>query len=152
MTITIRPATSVDRSPILALAPRLREGVASWRDVASVTAAVTEWINSSVDHREDVDRALFVAEFDGAVVGFVSVSEQHHWAGDVDAYIGELVVTREVEGRGVGSSLVDAAIAWARSQGYRRISVATGAANAPARRLYSSLGFEDEDVTLTAAL
>jgi ribosomal protein S18 acetylase RimI-like enzyme len=152
MSMTVRPAAPSDRPSILALAPRLREGVAPWRDAAAVAVAVEGWVASSLDRSSDSNLAMIVAKLDGVVIGFVSVSERPHWAGDTDAYIGELVVSKDVEGRGVGSQLVSAAIKWGRSKGYRRIAVATGAENRSARRFYASLGFEEEDVTFSAAL
>jgi ribosomal protein S18 acetylase RimI-like enzyme len=96
--------------------------------------------------------AVLVAELDDDVVGFVTLSPGKHWAGDPDASIGELVVSTEAEGRGIGRALVEAAMERARGNGCTRISVSTGAANERARNLYRGLGFEDEDVMLSRAL
>ena len=41
---------------------------------------------------------------------------------------------------------------WGRGQGLARISLDTGAANAPARAFYAGLGYEEEDVKLTKSL
>ena len=70
------------------------------------------------------------------------VSERSHFTGEVDAYIGELVVSKAAEGGGVGRALVGAAADWARGRGRKRVVVDTGAANMPARRFYAALGFE----------
>ena len=45
----IRPFQPGDRSQILALAPRLTEGVAAWRDPAAVHRAAQNWIQTSID-------------------------------------------------------------------------------------------------------
>jgi GNAT superfamily N-acetyltransferase len=99
----------------------------------------------------DENRAVFVASEDDQVVGFVTVTEQRHWSGDTDAYIGELVVAAHAEGRGVGRDLVRAAEQWAvgRGRGHRRITLETGVANHAARRFYATLGYAEEQVQLT---
>ena len=149
---TIRPATTADADPILALADRLLVGVAPWRDEAAVTAAVRGWVRTSLAAMAEPGHAVLVADLEGVVVGFVSLSPGNHWAGDPDASIGELVVSPEAEGRGIGRALVEAAMERARENGSTRISVSTGAANTRARNLYRRLGFEDEDVTLSRGL
>ena len=114
--------------------------------------AVHGWVQSSLATMEDPGHAVLVAELEGSVVGFVTLSPTHHWSGEAEASIGELVVSQRAQGRGIGSALVEAAMARARELGCARISVSTGAANARARDLYRRLGFEDEDVTSSRAL
>lgn len=126
--------------------------MAPWREPVAVAEAVEGWVRSSLDRAVEAEQSVLVAELDRQVVGFVTVSQHRHWAGDTDAYIGELVVAPDYEGRGIGKALVRAALDWARSQGYQRVAVATGAANTAARALYASLGFDDEDVTLSRAV
>lgn len=150
--LRIRLATDADGQILLALADRLREGVAPWRDEAAVAAAVRGWVEASLEAMDEAGHAVLVAELAGTIVGFVTLSPGSHWSGAVEPSIGELVVTPQAEGRGIGTALVEAVLARARSDGHRRISVSTGAANARARGLYRRLGFEDEDVTLSRAL
>jgi ribosomal protein S18 acetylase RimI-like enzyme len=95
---------------------------------------------------------VLVAEVDDSIAGFISLSEKKHWSGQVDAYIGELVVAPALEGRGIGSTLVRSAIDWSRQRGLERITLTTGVRNRRARDLYESLGFEEEDVNLTACI
>jgi ribosomal protein S18 acetylase RimI-like enzyme len=141
-----------DRSRVLRLAERLQEGVAPWRDATAVAAAVEEWVRAAVDSDVSEGRAVFVAEERGEVVGFVTTSTRRHFAGDVDAYVGELVVDRRAEGRGIGRMLMTAAEDWGRGQGFAHVSLDTGAANAHARAFYRALGYEEEDVKLTKPL
>lgn len=148
----IRTYQDDDRDAVLALAPRLTAGVASWRDPAAVHTAVTGWVHGSLD-THDPDRApVLVADVDGEVVGFVTVCSQRHWTGEVDAYIGELAVARCAEGAGIGRQLVRAAEDWALEHGYTKVTLETGAANAPARGLYARLGYREEGVRLTHEL
>lgn len=149
---SIREGDPSDREKLLALAPRLLEGVAPWRPRQAVLDAVTEWVRSALDDLSTDDQTVLVAEYDNSIAGFVHVNETQHWAGQTDAYIGELVVAPEFEGRGIGSELVQAAIDWSRARGLERVTLATGARNGRARQFYASLGFEEEGVTLCASI
>lgn len=151
MATGIRPASAEDRAQILALAPRLVEGVAQWRDPDAVRQAVTTWVRDSLDGTQQDNQTVLVADQDGSVLGFVSVGNREHWSGALDGYIGELVVSPEAEGAGIGSALIRAAIEWSQGQGLDRVSVDTGVANTRARRLYQNLGFEEEGITLSIA-
>lgn len=156
----IRDYRPADRDAVLALAVRLTEGVAAWRDPDDVRAAAEGWVRDALDGAGDPDRCVLVAvddddsgdDGDGEVAGFVGIGEQAHWSGGADAYIGELVVAPRAERRGVGRQLVRAAEAWARHRGHRRVTLETGAANTPARRFYADLGYVEEQVQLTRLL
>jgi len=152
MTIEVRPARANDREAVLRLAPRLHQGVAAWRSKEGVTQAAHGWLITSLNALEAGDHAAWVAEHNGDVIGFASVCEQAHWSGEMDAYIGELVVAQEHEGRGVARTLLATVEHWARSQKLTRIRLSTGAANDHARRMYEHYGYQAEDVTLTRPL
>lgn len=148
-TIEVRRYRAGDRDAVMTLAPRLTEWVPSWRDPAAVLAAACGWVSGSADEAGDADRAFFVAVADGQIVGLVSVGEQAHFSGQLDAYVGELVVAPSWEGRGIGGQLMRAAETWAFGRALSFITLDTGAENRPARRLYASLGFREESVRLT---
>lgn len=91
---------------------------------------------------------MFIAEEGSRVVGFVTASI---WAGDVDAYVGELAVAADATSRGIGRSHV----------GRRNMGVSSGVSSAHSRdrsrnhgirAFYAALGYEDEEVLLTRAL
>lgn len=148
-TIEIRRYRTGDRDAVMALAPRLTEWVSPWRDPRAVLAAAQGWVGGSADKAAGDDRAFFVAVSGGQVVGLVSVAEQAHYSGPLDAYVGELAVSPSWEGRGIGGQLMRAAEAWAAGRALPFITLDTGADNAPARGLYTSLGFREESVRLT---
>jgi ribosomal protein S18 acetylase RimI-like enzyme len=150
--VIVRSYKHRDRASVLRLAERLQEAVAPWRDAAAVRAAVEGWVSEAVDGGTSDRQAVFVAEQDGRVVGFVTTSTRRHFAGDLDAYVGELAVERSFEGRGVARSLMAAAEGWARREGLAHITLDTGAANLGARAFYRALGYEEEDVKLTKSL
>jgi ribosomal protein S18 acetylase RimI-like enzyme len=150
--VIVRSYEPRDRDRVLRLAERLQEGVAPWRDPTAFRAAVKEWVREAVDSDANEKRAVFVAEDGGEVVGFVTTSTRRHFAGDLEAYVGELVVDRGAEGRGVGRRLMTAAEEWGCREGLAHITLDTGAANARARAFYRALGYEEEDIQLTKLL
>ncbi|WP_250030738.1 GNAT family N-acetyltransferase [Paractinoplanes maris] len=145
----IRPYQPADRDAALDLAARLTAGVAPWRDAAAVSRAVTDWVRESI---ESPGTEVFVAVVDDRVAGLVTVGERRHFTGEVDAYVGELVVGATHERLGLGSLLMRAAEQWARARGLRRLTLETGAGNENARAFYAGRGFREEDVRLTKDL
>ncbi len=100
----------------------------------------------------DGGRVLLVAVDGREVLGFAGAEEQHHFTGQPQAYLGELVVAPGARRRGVAAALVGAVEEWARSRGLPVVTLDTGAANGPARALYARLGYVEEQVTLTRVL
>jgi ribosomal protein S18 acetylase RimI-like enzyme len=148
----IRPASPEDYPALLDLSPRLAIGVAPWRDPAKVAAAVREWIESSLASAAEQGHAVLVAVLDGQIAGMASLAEREHFTGEVDAYVGELVVDRAMEGRGAGRALMAAAEGWAAARGLSRITLETGARNHRALHFYEGAGYHEEEVRLTKAV
>jgi ribosomal protein S18 acetylase RimI-like enzyme len=160
--VIIRPATATaaDRAGIVALAPRLAESVAPWRDQREARNAGRRWLEGSLDDAAKGTGAVFIAVDEraaagqapsatGGVVGVISVHPAQHFTGEQDGYIGELVVAELAARRGVGRSLIAAAEAWARDHGLAHLTLHAGAYNGDARAFYASLGFAEEEVRLT---
>ena len=85
----------------------------------------------------------WVAEAGGEVAGFVSVvfyKTLFHRVGT--ALINELVVSRDLRGRGIGQALIRTVIDEARARGMDEVEVGTEQSNAAARRFYQRRGFE----------
>jgi ribosomal protein S18 acetylase RimI-like enzyme len=150
--IEIRAAAGGDKAAILALAPRLAEGVAPWRDQAAARAAGRRWLEESLDAAAAGDGTVLVAVGEDTVLGVISVRPSRHFTGERDGYIGELAVAADSAGRGIGRALVAAAADWARDHDLVNLTLHTGAANTAARAFYAALGFAEEDVRLTRAL
>ena len=148
----IRPFQPGDRGQVLALAARLTEGVASWRDPAAVRRAAQNWVQASTDTAAEPGHAVYVAISSHRVVGVVSIREQLHFTGQTDAYVGELAVAPGMERRGIATALMNAAEAWAAQRGLAFLTLHTGAANQPARHLYRRLGYHEEELLLTKAI
>jgi ribosomal protein S18 acetylase RimI-like enzyme len=60
-----------------------------------------------------------------------------------------MYVQPQLRGHGVGGSLVDAFVEWARARGASRLQVTAYSANAAALALYQSRGFAPLSITLT---
>lgn len=92
-----------------------------------------------VDQLADPAVTFFTARRDGALVGVAALQrlDQAH------AELKSMHTRAEERGRGVGRALVDHLLAHARAQGYRQVSLETGATEefAAARALYLRAGF-----------
>lgn len=96
---------------------------------------------------------VFVAEVEGAAVGFVSVwakmeSDEIEEKKHEYAYISDLVVLPAHRGRGLGRALMRRAEDYAREQGATLLKIGVLARNEVARRLYNDCGFHEHEVVL----
>ncbi len=152
LSVHVRPFEVNDRDAVLDLAPRLTIGIAPWLDADAFLAAARGWITGSIEGIGH-DRAVFVAEDGrGNCVGFVSIARTVHFTGTEQAYIGELAVAEDAEGKGVGRALLMSAEAWARKHGMHRVALDTGAANIRARGFYEHFRYAEESVKLVKML
>jgi GNAT superfamily N-acetyltransferase len=150
--IRVRHYVPTDREFVNSLAPRLAIGIPPWRDPQKMTVTARSWIAGSIEEHGK-KTMVFVAESErGERLGFATVSHSTHFTGEGQAYIGELATSEKVEGRGAGKALAQACEQWAREQGYRILSLATGAANERALGFYRHMGYLNEDVTLVKLL
>ena len=147
--VRIREYAPADRDAVMALAQRLTEGVAGWRDPAAVLTTVQAWITSAADTAGQPDHVVYVAVDDDRVVGVVAAAEREHFTGQIDAYVGELITAAGMERRGIARALMAAAEAWGAARGLGYLTLETGAANQTARAFYATLGYLEEDVRLT---
>jgi GNAT superfamily N-acetyltransferase len=74
----------------------------------------------------------------------ISVGTRTHFTGDIDAYVGELVVAESMERQGIGAGLPRPAEAWAVERGFERLTLETGAAITRARAFYAAAGHDEE--------
>jgi len=143
---------SSDHEFVLSLASRLAIGIPPWRDPQKMIATVQGWITESIKQHGNKTMVIVAEDEHGERLGFATVSHDTHFTGEGQAYIGELATSEEAEGRGVGKALAQACEQWAREQGYRILSLATGAANERALGFYRHMGYLDEDVKLVKLL
>src|ERR1043166_732869 len=127
--VHVRPYVSNDRAFVLSLAPRLAIGMQPWRDLTLWLKAVEGWLTESMEQHNQKTMVLIAEDEQGELLGFATASHSTHFTGQPQAYIGELVTKEEAEGQGVGTALVKACEQWAREQGYKIITLTTGAGN-----------------------
>lgn len=100
---------------------------------------------------------LFVAEVDGAVVGFAAVlgrvePEAPDQEQAAHTYVSDLVVLPAHRSRGIGRALLEHAEALARRLGTARLEIGVLSKNPGAARLYRDFGFADFRITMTKRL
>jgi ribosomal protein S18 acetylase RimI-like enzyme len=100
---------------------------------------------------------VFVAEFDGRLVGFISIwarvkSDSLEEQDFEYAYISDLVVLADYRGRGIGRALLRRAEEHSVMQGATMLKVGVLADNSVARRLYHDAGFQEYEVILVKHL
>jgi len=82
-------------------------------------------------------RALFIAEDQGRIAGFIVVASVLD-----DAEIESIAVAPDSRRQGFGQQLCQAALGWACAQGASQLRLEVRAGNEVARTVYSRLGFE----------
>jgi GNAT superfamily N-acetyltransferase len=101
---------------------------------------------------DDDDSVVMIAEQRGRIVGYVYAAiEPLSWKElrDECGFIHDLLVSDDARGRGVGESLLDAAIQWLDERGMPRVVLGTAAQNETARRLFERRGFRPTMVEMT---
>lgn len=95
-------------------------------------------------HAEDVDYGfdddgptIFFAQVDGSLAGRIKMLR---WWNQF-AYVDDIVVNPEYRGLGIGRSLLERGIQWARENNFPGVMLETQDDNVPACTLYQSCGF-----------
>jgi RimJ/RimL family protein N-acetyltransferase len=140
---TVRRATPNDASALVELAENVgREegrwilGTGPWRPVADER----RYLRTIQGYP---DAAVFVAEDGDRIVGRLSLSRDAHPASRHVADLG-LMVAVSHRRRGVGTAMLEAAVAWAGEAGIRKLELHVFPWNEPALALYETFGFVRE--------
>nr|WP_030169285.1 GNAT family N-acetyltransferase [Streptomyces sp. NRRL S-813] len=138
--VHIRPAAPDDEDPLARL------DRATWSTLHSVQPRPQPPYEPFFTERSGPDE-IFVAELDGAVVGYIRLGLATPLASNAHVrQIRGLAVADGARGAGVGRALLRAAVAEARRRGARRLSLRVLGHNTAARKLYESEGFVVEGV------
>lgn len=87
------------------------------------------------------EHAVFVAEAEGRIVGWLHVFLRPLVESDLAAEIGGLVVAESFRRHGAGRTLVAQAERWAAAHGAQRLAVRCNAQREAGNRFYAALGF-----------
>jgi GNAT superfamily N-acetyltransferase len=132
----VRAHHDFDRARFIAPGPQVEEGYA--------------WFLGT--QLEEADVVIYVAELDGAVIGYAYAGmEPHSWK-ELRApagFIHDLLVDPPHRGRGIATRLLEAAAAWLEEHGAPRVMLWTAQNNPAAQRLFERAGFRRTMVEMT---
>ncbi len=129
-TVTVRVASVGDAEAIAGLSDQL--GYPADDDM--LRKRLSALLGSTLD-------SVYVAEANGAVVGWIHVFASVRLESVAMAEIGGLIVDEPHRGKGVGERLVKEAEGWAQRLGLSRIRVRTRATRTEAHRFYAREGY-----------
>ena len=152
--VVVRPVRSTDRAFLVSLAPRFVEfGVPAWLDTHETLRALEAQFEQLARAVPDGHRVLVAESAGGEPLGFIYLQVQREFfTGQPHAHVSDLAVADGADGRGVGRALMTAGEAWARAQGYTRLTLNVFATNTRARKFYAHLGFGEETLKLVKPL
>jgi ribosomal protein S18 acetylase RimI-like enzyme len=145
--MSIRDASPHDRSFVLDLASRLVDGFEppSHRSRPELIEGDRRALEAWFDNPSKAGEAMFIAELDGTPAGCAYlVTLIDYFREHPHAHLSVLAVSKEAEGKGVGSALLDHSIAWAKERNSDRLTLSALVTNARARSLYERRGFGGE--------
>jgi len=156
--IAIRRATRADLSalgPLGALLLRTHYGFDPQRFMAPGSSPDEGYAWFLGTQLRDDDVAVFVAEQQGDVVGYVYAGlEPQSWKELREAcgFVHDVVVEERGRRAGVATALVEAAIVWLRERGAPRVVLWTAEQNEGAQRLFGRMGFRRTMIEMTKEL
>ena len=101
---------------------------------------VAERISQLESDRE----AVFVAELDGKVVGFIHVEKYNTLYFEMMANILGIAVSSKCRRKGIGAALLDRAEQWAEEKDIALMRLNSGSTRKGAHEFYKSLGYKNE--------
>jgi ribosomal protein S18 acetylase RimI-like enzyme len=122
------------------------------RPQRGVEQGYASFLGSQLD---DPDAVVFVAERQGAVVGYIYAAvEPPSWKElrDRAGYIHDVMVAEGSRKAGVAEALMTGAIEWLRTRNVPRVVLGTASQNEPAQRLFRRLGFRPTMIEMTKEL
>jgi RimJ/RimL family protein N-acetyltransferase len=139
----VRPARPGDAAALVALAEAVGSEPGGWLISESRWRSVGDERRYLKAVRNHPDAAVFLAERDEEIVGRLSISRDPHPASRHVADLG-LMVAVSARRQGVGTALLEQAVAWARTTGVRKLELHVFPHNEPAIQLYERFGFVRE--------
>jgi GNAT superfamily N-acetyltransferase len=118
--------------------------VPAWRSKAELIdgdrRALEQWFEEP-----KADEAMYIAELDGQAAGCAYlVTLVDYFNQRPHSHLSVLAVTKDAEGKGVGSALLDQSVAWAKARHSDRLTLSALVTNSRARALYERNGFGGE--------
>ena len=143
MTATVRKAEPADAPALVELGTGVGNEPEGWLITANGWRSAGDERRYLRALRRYPHAAVYVAEDEGRIVGRLSIARDQHPASYHVADLG-LMVAASHRRRGIGRALLDAAVAWARDNGIRKLELHVFPHNEPAIRLYKKAGYVRE--------
>jgi GNAT superfamily N-acetyltransferase len=130
--------------------------VPAWRPKAELIEgdrrALEDWFSTQEadDGRAEArsakaDEAMYIAELDGRRAGCAYlVTLVDYFNQRPHAHLSVLAVSKDAEGKGVGTALLDQSVTWAKERHSDRLTLSALVTNSRARALYERKGFGGE--------
>jgi L-amino acid N-acyltransferase YncA len=135
----VRDATSHDLPALTAIYKHAVEHTAATMDTSTPTLeSQAEWF-----HHHDERHPVMVAELNGEVVGWASISAWSERGGYRDTAEASVYVTPELRGRGIGKTLMKELVKRARLIGLHVLLARVATTNQTSLNMARSIGFED---------
>lgn len=120
--------------------PELKNGTWSWTEELSSVPWEKCYPSDGCDYStyiENPDRIIYLAYAEGRCIGQIILRRDFNGY----AFIEDICVRRSARGQGVGASLIQTAIAWAKSASLNGLALETQDNNVLACRFYAKCGF-----------
>lgn len=101
-------------------------------------------VRSRIEQLDSEREAVFVAETDGAVAGYIHAEIYQTLYFETMVNILGLAVSGAFRRRGIGRQLMKAAENWAAEKGIRYIRLNSGGSRTDAHAFYRAIGFDEE--------
>jgi GNAT superfamily N-acetyltransferase len=145
--VRARAAEPSDRDFAMSLVPRLvASGLPPWRDPRKMLAAYIEVIGSILSAPRSGAALLIAEDESGTPLGLILlVAATDCYTHERHGHVAQIVVV-DPQDMVASLALIAAAEEWARSRGYRLLTLSEFWANHPARAVCQRLGFVEEIV------
>jgi len=94
--------------------------------------------------RERGDHAVFVAEEDGRIIGFLHVYERPAFDKPPEVIVQAIAVDQTLRRTGIGKTIMSMAERWALERGYSSIALTSNISRSVAHSFYNRLGYKIE--------
>lgn len=144
--VRIRPFVPRDRAFVLGLVPRfIEKALPPGRSPIQVIAGIERPLCDFMDEQSPID-ALLIAETEtGQSLGFIFLQARvDGFSLERHGHISDIAVAEVAEGIGLGRRLMAEAELWARTKGYRFLTLNAFASNGGVCHWYESQGYEPE--------
>lgn len=139
----IRPARPDDAPAILEFwNPVIRDTLVTFHATEKTEAELRETIAA----KPLAGHAFFVAEEDGAILGFASYGQFRAGPGYAKAMEHTIILSPAARGKGVGRALMAAIEDHARAQGYHTMVAAVSGGNPQGRAFHAALGYREAGI------